>query len=48
MKYYQNKIKNYRIKKIDYYMKYNSNKIINIIFDSIFNYIINLIFLKKY
>ena len=29
-------------------MKYNSNKIINIIFDSIFNYIINLIFLKKY
>ena len=28
-------------------MKYNSNKIINIIFDSIFNYIINLIFLKN-
>ena len=28
-------------------MKYNSNKIINIIFDSIFNYIINLIFPKK-
>ena len=28
-------------------MKYNSNKIINLIFDSFFNYIINLIFPKK-